>query len=103
MGRSNGRTLTFEARFVSGGKVKSAIIEARDHKRAERKAQEFPHLLSVEKIGYKAGLGLLATKLTDDLMKDIAQPRMSPIAMDEFLWLRRNKRIQNKVKDNLDK
>jgi len=32
-------------------------------------------------------------------MKDIAQPKMSPLAMDEFIWLRRNKRIGNSIKD----
>jgi hypothetical protein len=107
------RTATLEnkwkVRYYSGqSRVSTAIITAKDHKRAERKAQ----------LMFKGIHGIIGiSKLSDDyerierkelkiMTERIIEDNrniLSPLAMDEFIWLRRNKRIENRSKDKLDK
>lgn len=104
MGRHNRREEVYLIRFRSHSEVKTASVIAVSQKRAEGLAGSFPNVIGVSKAQkvYDRILNKELTTLTDRIMADIAQPRMSPLAMDEFLWLRRNKRIENKDKDKLD-
>ncbi len=92
---------TWMVRFRVKGETKTALVKAKDHKRAERLADAYPNVIGVSKATndyYRIADAELRT-FTNDLMKDIAKPKMSPLAMDEFLWMRRNKRFENKSKD----
>ena len=96
---------TWKVRFRSGGQVKTSLVIAKDHKRAERRANlNYPNVISVSKAkeDYYRIIGDEQNHFTDRLMKDIAKPKMSPLAMDEFLWMRRVKRIDNRDKDKKD-
>ena len=92
---------TWKIRFRSNGQIKTSFVNAKDHKRAERLANSFPNVISVSKArnDYVRIEKADFSKFTDELMKDIAKPQMTPLAMDEFLWMRRNRRIENKNKD----
>lgn len=95
---------TWKIRFRDDDGIKTAFVTAKDHKRAERLAQSFPNVIGVSKASrdyYRIKQSELA-KVSTELIKDIAQPTMTPLAMDEFLWMRRNKRIENKNKDKQD-
>ena len=107
MGRKNNRMESFGVRFKDNGRIKTAVVEAVGHERAERKASAFPNVISVHKLFYDRIIyhEVNEIKKTTDLMQDIAQPKMSPLAMDEFIWMRKNKRkqnLENKSKDKLD-
>jgi hypothetical protein len=94
----------WKIRFYSGrSRISTAIITAKDHKRAERKAQSFRGIhgvISVSKLSddyeriEKKELKIMTERVIED-NKNI----LSPLAMDEFIWLRRNKRLENKYKD----
>lgn len=102
MSRASTLDDTWKVRYRSSGEIKTSLITAKDHERAERKAQlRYPNILSVSKAreDYYRVTGDERNLFTTRLMEDIAKPKMSPLAMDEFLWLRRNKRIENKDKD----
>ena len=98
----------WKIRFYSGSsRVSTVIVTAKDHKRAEKKAKMFRGIhgvISVSKLTRdyehieKSELRILTNKVMEDNKK-----QFSPLAMDEFLWLRRKKRIENKDKDKLDK
>ena len=104
MGRHNNREQVFIVRFGTHSVVKEASIIALNHKQAEKMASDFPNVKSVSKAKtvYDKIVMNEFNQFTTKLMEDIAQPRMTPLAMDEFIWLRRNKRIENKEKDKLD-
>jgi len=92
---------TWIIRFRFHGEIKSSLVTAKGHKRAERLAKSYPNVIGVSKARkayYRIANDELNT-FTNNIMKDIAQPKMSPLAMDEFIWLRRNKRIGNSIKD----
>ena len=104
MSRASTLDDTWKIRFHTGGQIKTAFVIAKDHKRAERLAQAYPNVIGVSKARrdfYRIADSELHT-LTNEMMKDIAQPKMTPLAMDEFLWMRRKKRIDNKNKDKKD-
>ncbi len=104
MSRSSSLENTWKIRFRFDGRTKTAFVIAKDHKRAERLAQSYPNVIGVSKA--TRDYIRIETKnfktFTDKIMENIAQPKLSPLAMDEFLWLRRNKRIDNRDKDRLD-
>jgi len=102
MSRTSVLEAPWKVRFRVGNEIKTSIIIAKDHKKAERKAQlTYPHILGVSKANedYYRVTGDEGNLFATRLMRDIACPKMSPLAMDEFLWLRRTKRIENKDKD----
>jgi hypothetical protein len=101
MSRRNNREQIFTIRFRSSGMVKTASVMALSHKRAERLAEAFPNVIGVAKARgiYDRMVNKELTQLTTELIQDIAQPKLSPLAMDEFIWLRRNKRRENMNKD----
>jgi hypothetical protein len=105
MGRKNNRAEVYLVRFRSHSQVKTASVVAVSLKRAESLAESFPNVIGISKAQkvYDRIMNKELVTFTDKIMADIAQPKMSPLAMDEFIWLRRNKRIENRDKDKLDK
>lgn len=104
MSRSATIEETWKIRFRVQGRIKTALVTAKDHKRAEGLAHTYPNVISVSKASndyYRIERRELLT-FTDKLMADIAQPKMTALAMDEFIWMRRNKRIENRDKDHID-
>ena len=104
MPRHNNREEVFTIRFGTHSTVREATRIAVDHKQAERIARTFPNVKSVAKANreyYRIADSEMRT-MTNNIMKDIAKPKISPIAMDEFLWMRRTRRIENKSKDKVD-
>jgi hypothetical protein len=104
MSRSATIEETWKIRFRVHGHIKTALVTAKDHKRAEGLAHSYPNVISVSKASndyYRIERRELIT-FTDKLMADIAQPKMSPLALDEFIWMRRNKRVENREKDKTD-
>ena len=101
MGRHNNREQVYTIRFGTHSVVKEASVIALNHKQAERMAGDFPNVKGVAKArrDYDKIIARELIDLGTNLMKDIAQPSMTPLAMDEFLWMRRNKRVENKNKD----
>lgn len=101
MSRHTSLENTWKVRFRDDGMVKTAFVVALDHKHAERLADSFPNVIGVSKAtrDYFRIEQHEITRLSTELIKDIAQPKMTPLAMDEFLWMRRNKRVENKNKD----
>lgn len=101
MGRHNHREQVYNIRFGTHSVVKEASVIALNHKQAERLASAFPNVKSVSKArrDYERIMESEFKTFTTKIMEDIAQPAMTPLAMDEFIWLRRNKRIENREKD----
>jgi len=92
---------TWKIRFRSKGQIRTSLVTAKDHKRAERLAQAYPNVISVAKARndyYRIANSELRS-VSNELMKDIAQPTTTPLAMDEFLWMRRNRRVENRKRD----
>lgn len=101
MSRASSLEDTWKIRFRDDDRIKTAFVTAKDHKRAERLAQSFPNVIGVSKATrdyYRIKESEL-TKITTELIKDIAQPKLTPLALDEFIWLRRNERRENMAKD----
>lgn len=105
MSRKNKREQVYIVRFGTHSVSQKASVIAIDHKHAERIAKKFPNVKSVAKAqrDYDRITNSEFARKTMDLVQDIAQPKMTPLAMDEFLWLRRRNRINNKRKDRLDR
>lgn len=101
MPRHNNRERVYNIRFGTHSVVKEASVIALDHKQAERMARAFPNVKSVSKAqkDYDRIMESEFKTFTTRIMEDIAQPAMTPLAMDEFIWMRRNKRIENKERD----
>ena len=104
MGRHNQRETVYLVRFRSHGEVKTASVVAASQKRAESLAGSFPRVVSVAKAQevYTKIENKAMRVINSRIMSENIVPRLSPIAMDEFLWIRRTKRIENKDKDKLD-
>jgi hypothetical protein len=103
MGRHNNREQVYIIRFGTHSVVKKASVIALNHNQAERMAQNFPNVKGVFKAqrdyeGIERGE---FRNFTNKVMAD-NKPMMTALALDEFIWLRRNKRIENKDKDKLD-
>lgn len=107
MPRHNNREQVYNIRFGTHSVVKEASVVALNHKQAERMAMNFPNVKSVAKArkDYDRIVESEFKTFTTRIMEDIAQPKMSPVAMDEFLWIRRRNRLANRDKDKnaLDK
>jgi hypothetical protein len=107
MGRHNNREQVYIVRFGVHNfhdTPKKANVIAMSHKQAERMAKDYPDVKSVAKAQkvYDRIENRALVDFTTKLMQDIAQPKMTPLAMDEFLWMRRTKRIENRDKDKKD-
>lgn len=91
----------YKVRFRADGCEKIAFITALDKKRAEKKAHDFPNIISIT----KASIDYIRMESRDfkESTKDIleAKPVTSPIMMDEFIWSRRMRR-KNMEKDKTD-
>ena len=107
MGRHNNREQVYTVRFGVHNFRESpqeASVIAMNHKQAERMAKAFPNVKSVAKAktAYDRIVRSELSDFTTKLMQDIARPKMTPLAMDEFLWMRRSRRVENKNKDKKD-
>ena len=101
MSRRNNREQVYKIRFRDDGMIKTSIVTTANRSRLESMARSYPNVIGVSKAtnNVRGMIGVELKNLTTELMKDIAQPKMTPLAMDEFLWMRRNKRVENKNKD----
>jgi len=82
-----------------------AFITASNAKKANDIAHNrYSHIISVSKAGNDY-IRIENRQLKNFEEKVIADNKVNAIALDEMLWLRRNKRIENKEKDKkiLDK
>ena len=94
---------TWIIRFRVHGKINTSLVTAKDHKRAERKAKAYPNVIGVSKARndvFRIANDELKT-FTNNLMKEIAKPALTPLAMDEFIWKRRKKRVENRSKESI--
>lgn len=93
----------FEVRFRINGYVKVAHIFARDHVRAEKRAEKFPHVIWVRKVDpYRVAGNLDCDKLfkeVGEVDRVVGNPYKSAIAMDEMIWEKRINRRNNLGKD----
>jgi hypothetical protein len=84
------------------GQVKESTVIAYDHKKAERLACDFPNVISVAKAtkDYDRIVNREFSNFSEHVIADNKplEP-VSAIAMDEFIWQRRNKRRDNMFKD----
>ena len=101
MSRHNNREAVYKVRFRNEGMVKTATVVALNYEQAERMARSFLKVISVAKArrDYDRIVAKEFADFTTELIKDIAQPKLTPLAMDEFIWLRRNQRRENIPKD----
>lgn len=95
MSRASTLEQTFKISWDNGRKSK--LVNVKGHERAERIAKSYPDVVSVAKVDPIKVYGVLANRITDELMEDIANPKMSPLAFDEFLWMRRKNRRKNRI------
>lgn len=90
-----------KSRFINHAnkKIQTAFITASGAKRADDIAHHrFHHIVSVSKAS-DSYIRIERSQLKSFEKKVLADNKPNAIALDEMLWLRRNKRIENKGKD----
>lgn len=96
-----------KSRFINYAdkKIQTAFITAFGAKKADDIAHHrFSHIVSVAKAS-DSYIRIERSQLKTFEQKVLADNkiiRVSPIALDEMLWMRRNKRIENREKDKKD-
>jgi hypothetical protein len=102
MSRSSTYEETFKIRFRINGIVKTSFVVAKDHHRAKSMARNYPNVLSVSKASNDyIRIERSELKTFSDKVIEETKP-LTALQMDEFIWMRRNKRIENKQKDHID-
>jgi len=102
MSRNSTIEETYKIRFRVNGFIKTSFVNAKDHQRAKNMAHNYPNVLSVSKASNdyvrieRSQLKTFADKIIEE-----SKP-LTALQMDEFIWMRRNKRIENKQKDHID-
>lgn len=91
---------TFAIRYRDKDRIRTALVNVGDHKQAEKRADKYPRVISVSKVEY-VRVKRDITKCVE-LDKKLENPYESPIAMDEMIWRKRVKRIENASKDKID-
>lgn len=102
MSRSSAIEETYKIRFRINGIVKTSFVVAKDHHRAKAMAHSYPNVLSVSKASNDyIRIERSELKIFSDKVIEETKP-LTALQMDEFVWMRRNKRIENKEKDKMD-
>jgi len=102
MSRTSTYEETFKIRFRINGIIKTSFIVAKDHQRAKSMAHNYPNVISVSKASNDyVRIERSELKIFSDKVIEESKP-LTALQMDEFIWMRRHKRIENKQKDHID-
>lgn len=99
MSRKNKREGVWEIRFRDNGTIKTGTVTTFDNKMAKRLAKSYPNVISVRKRFYDRIIYHEVNEVVKHVEAEQQKVSTNPLAMDEFLWMRRQKRIKNRVKD----